>query len=166
MKVCKTCKQEKSYSEFYPHKKSADGYAYNCKPCARKLSSDYKKANRDKVKAYKREYYHRKPEYQRQKTKERRERIGPERQAQLREFLASHSCLDCDEADPRVLEFDHVKGDKKANISQMVNWCKPWEEILEEIGKCEVVCRNCHRRRTAKRVNNYRHRFDEDVREV
>lgn len=24
----------------------------------------------------------------------------------------------------------------------------PWAMVLEEIGKCDVVCANCHRRRT------------------
>jgi hypothetical protein len=31
-----------------------------------------------------------------------------------------------------------------------------WATIVEEISKCEVVCANCHRRRTFLRQQNWR----------
>ena len=52
-------------------------------------------------------------------------------------------------AEPVVLDFDHL-GDKQSGISQMVAAGKPWDRILVEISKCEVVCANDHRRRTAR----------------
>jgi hypothetical protein len=68
---------------------------------------------------------------------------------QLRDYLTSHPCVDCGECDPVVLEFDHVRGDKVANVSKMVR-DRPWSAILQELEKCEVRCANCHRRRTAR----------------
>ena len=59
-------------------------------------------------------------------------------------------CADCDEKDPIVLEFDHVRGEKKQNISYMVGAPSGLEALIIELDKCEVVCRNCHQRRTAK----------------
>ncbi len=71
------------------------------------------------------------------------------------EYLKQHPCCDCGEADIFVLEFDHVLGDKHDNISAMVRHRSSVEVIMREIHKCEVVCANCHRRRTAKRGSWY-----------
>lgn len=67
----------------------------------------------------------------------------------VHEYLLGHPCTDCGEADPVVLDFDHVVGDKIDSISDMVRRGFSWVAIAEEIEKCEVRCSNCHRRRTA-----------------
>lgn len=64
-------------------------------------------------------------------------------------FPREHPCVDCGEGDPIVLEFDHLR-DKKFSISKGLQ-DRPWQDVLDEIAKCEVVCANCHRRRTAHR---------------
>ena len=48
-----------------------------------------------------------------------------------------------------VLEFDHT-GPKSFNIGKGLR-DRNWQSVLDEIGRCEVVCANCHRRRTASR---------------
>lgn len=60
----------------------------------------------------------------------------------INSYLKSHPCVDCGEDDYRVLEFDHVRGEKMFNIGNA--WNKSWEEIQVEIEKCEVRCKNCH----------------------
>ena len=49
---------------------------------------------------------------------------------------------------PFVMDFDHVRGTKVANLSQLRGGRSAWSKILDEIAKCEVVCANCHRLRT------------------
>jgi hypothetical protein len=84
----------------------------------------------------------------------RKERVARQRQALLLEILRGHPCADCGETDPLVLEFDHLS-DKAFNVcSGLAD--RNWETILAEIEKCEVVCANCHRRRTARRRRSYR----------
>ena len=81
----------------------------------------------------------------------RNQRMYVSRNIQLvREYLASHPCVDCGEADPIVLEFDHVR-DKDYDVSHLVYHGHPWMRVAEEIAKCEVRCANDHRRATYRR---------------
>lgn len=60
-------------------------------------------------------------------------------------YLVDHPCVDCGETDVVLLEFDHVNGDKDKSISQMR--LASLVTIQKEIEKCEVRCRNCHKKR-------------------
>lgn len=71
-------------------------------------------------------------------------------------YLGNHPCVDCGESDIIVLEFDHLR-DKVADVSVLARGGYSIETIQKEIDKCEVVCANCHRRRTAKRAGTYRY---------
>jgi hypothetical protein len=52
--------------------------------------------------------------------------------------------------DPICMDFDHREGETKiADISAMMH--APLERLFAEIAKCDVVCANCHRLRTAAR---------------
>lgn len=68
----------------------------------------------------------------------------------------AHGCADCGyNASAYALQFDHVRGDKKANVSDLIRSDYKWETVLEEIDKCEVVCANCHAIRTKSRGQHY-----------
>lgn len=69
----------------------------------------------------------------------------------LNDYLSTHPCVDCGESDPVVLEFDHVRGYKKANLSDMAHKSLSLQSLKMEITKCEVRCANCHRRVTHER---------------
>lgn len=74
-------------------------------------------------------------------------------------YLAEHPCVDCGEQDPVVLDFDHLPGTlKRWDIGRAVSGStRSWAAIEEEIAKCEIVCANCHRRRTASRAGQRKH---------
>ena len=61
-------------------------------------------------------------------------------------------CADCGyDKEAVALDFDHlVPSEKKFNISQSIIR-QPWESVLAEIAKCQVVCSNCHRVREHNR---------------
>lgn len=82
----------------------------------------------------------------------RRARIA----AHVGSVLEGSTCADCKFSDPRVLEFDHVRGVKRFNISDAVKREVSIATLRAEISKCDLRCANCHRRRTAREVGSYR----------
>lgn len=60
------------------------------------------------------------------------------------EYLATHNCVDCNEDDIRVLEFDHIDPNTKiGNIALCVR-SMGIDRLKQEIEKCEIRCANCH----------------------
>ncbi|MDN4159978.1 hypothetical protein [Nocardioides abyssi] len=62
-------------------------------------------------------------------------------------------CADCGWAGwARGLDWDHARGVKKHRIADLINHGGPVERLVRELGKCDVVCANCHRVRTSTRL--------------
>jgi protein-arginine kinase activator protein McsA len=74
------------------------------------------------------------------------------------DYLRQHPCTDCGESDIVVLEFDHVRGQKRANVSVLAARGVSRALIAAEMSKCDVRCANCHRRRTASTRHKMRER--------
>jgi hypothetical protein len=71
----------------------------------------------------------------------------------IAKLKAEATCPDCKQHYPApAMDFDHVRGQKVRAISGMVSGGYGWDALLEEIAKCEIVCANCHRIRTAARL--------------
>ena len=75
--------------------------------------------------------------------------------ARVDRYLDEHPCVDCGEANPVLLDFDHLR-DKTAAIASLVRSGASWREVEVEIEKCEVRCANCHVRKTARQFGFYR----------
>jgi hypothetical protein len=141
MKRCPSCKQLLPVTSFNRRKRSANGRQSYCRSCNSASSRKYHYAN--------------KADHNRQ-IHLRSRKIAGEMKRLLYEYLLEHPCVDCGEADPVVLEFDHLR-DKIANVSALAASGSGWPEILAEIAKCEVVCASCHRRRTCKTARSFRY---------
>lgn len=75
-------------------------------------------------------------------------------------FLKNHPCNVCGISDPAVLEFDHVnRKTKKTEISKLIAGGYSFKVIRDEIKKCQVLCANCHRKKTAKSEDWYKNIF-------
>lgn len=68
------------------------------------------------------------------------------------EFVRSakeRPCADCGvQYHFSVMQFDHIRGTKRMDISKMVRDRYSLPAIRKELSKCEVVCANCHAYRT------------------
>lgn len=135
MKRCCTCGEHKSLQEFNRRSKSSDGRQSRCRGCSR----EWYEANADTHQA---------------NARRRTKRVRAENGRKIVAYLKEHPCADCNEDDFVVLDFDHLR-DKTQNVSSMKDMA--WSRIKEEIEKCEVVCANCHRRRTVKRGKHYQY---------
>lgn len=69
------------------------------------------------------------------------------------EYKLQNPCIICNETNPLCLDFDHLR-DKEKEVSQMILKGASTERVLKEISKCQVLCSNCHRIKTAIEQNN------------
>jgi hypothetical protein len=142
MKVCIRCKIEKEEDEFHRSSRVKDGRQRYCKACKKILDA---------------EIYGSRDEEWRGRKRDRQREVANRNSSLILEYLQQHPCVDCGESDPLVLEFDHVRGEKKYNVSDLIRRYAGWKTIMAEIDKCDIRCANCHRRATAKRQGMHRY---------
>ena len=106
---------------------------------------------RDCFKAY---YAERRAHHRRRTNALKTQRVR-EAQNLVLAFLRRNPCVECEEADPVILEFDHL-GPKRAEISTLVRRGVLESVLVAEMAQCDIVCANCHRRRTAIRQGWWR----------
>lgn len=141
--ICNTCGVEKNDDEFFFKDKKKNKRHKACKCCY--------KISRKKTQY---QHYEKNKQQYKDRANNRRKKLGSDNRKLMMEFLKDNHCVDCGNDNPIVLEFDHLHN-KQYGISTMMS-SYPWEKILVEISKCEVVCANCHKIRTATRAKWYK----------
>jgi hypothetical protein len=133
-KACGWCRKRLALEVF--HRRGRAGRQSVCKKCIAAYQANYYKKTRRRQLRSARLW------------KLNRQQIVRE---ELEAYSIEHPCVDSGEGDMVVLDFDHVFGRKVANVSKLIQNARPWTQVLLEIRKCQVVCSNCHRRRSARR---------------
>ena len=129
-KTCPTCKRELPTESFAKNSAKKDGLASQCRACKKKYQDAwYRKNKTTHIK----------------NVGKRRKRVAQQNRRRLAKYLSEHPCVDCGHEDIRALDCDHVRGDKKREVSKLVHEGYSWEIIADEIAKCEIRCANCHR---------------------
>ena len=140
LKICTACKLSKPLSEYNKNRSRKDGRQSRCRECDRKRG---------------RELYA-KGTYLKTILERRRERKTAKKQY-LWDYLLKNPCSHCGEQDPVVLEFDHLDPNLKvAAVSEMASDDASYEAIDREISKCQILCANCHRRKTSLELGWFR----------
>lgn len=141
MKTCTACNTEKPLDRFHWQNKAKGTRRSICKECKSAKASALWASGRIKEANY----------------EAKRRRVNKAYDYLWNLYVAS-ACADCGESNPLVLEFDHLGEEEKShNISQMLTSNYGLDAIKKEIEKCEIVCANCHKIRTARRANHWRH---------
>jgi hypothetical protein len=125
-----------------------------CSRCEQVLEEDAFNRYRDDLQGWCREcfraYFRDRGDLHLQQVKAARERRKLALRAFIVEFLTASSCIDCGATDVRVLEFDHIQ-ERQSYVARLLSDGVSLERLRSEIDRCEVVCANCHRHRTAIR---------------
>lgn len=107
-------------------------------------SEKWKQENQEKMREYRRKYYHENKEKEKARIQKRKD--------DLRKFVFSlrenKACIKCGENHPACLDFHHRDPSEKeaqlSNVAVEKGWSK--ERILDEVAKCDILCANCHRK--------------------
>jgi hypothetical protein len=162
MKTCSRCAETKPRCAFTKDRATSDGLNLRCRDCTRAARRGYYSRFKDRCAAQSTRWWSARREETRRK---------------LWEHKLRNPCVDCGNTDPRVLQFDHVRGEKTCDVTTLAFSKKAsWPKIAAEIKKCEVRCANCHALRSWERAGfwtpegvqkDWRRRLsDEDVREI
>lgn len=94
-----------------------------------------------------RQHYADNKEVYRQRVRDRKSKI----RKHLFDYLSQSECKVCGENDPVVLQFDHRDpSEKEFGLADAIGRKIALKRIDEEIAKCDILCANCHARKTAK----------------
>lgn len=140
-KRCHECQKRRLLKFFNRNQSKKDGLQTICRDCNKSRSKRYYEQHKEKQK--------------KQIYAAKIKRVKANQQLML-EHLQGKECVDCGETNPVTFEFDHVTDDKTDSVSRLLGAGYSWPTIQNEIGKCDLVCANCHRIRTYTRVNSYR----------
>lgn len=74
------------------------------------------------------------------------------KRAYVRDTKINKPCMDCGNTyPPECMDYDHRPGEiKRFDVSKTNAHGLP--AIMDEIAKCDLICANCHRIRTTRRI--------------
>lgn len=140
--ICTKCNTDKDDDSFHFKNKDKVIRKSQCKNCTKEYRKEYYIKNRiDAI------------EYSKLSSKKNKLYL----RQYVWNYLKENNCIICGEDDPIVLEFDHrVPSEKFMNISDMITFKYGIKKLQLEIDKCDVLCSNCHKRKTAIQFNWYK----------
>ena len=139
MKQCCSCKKYKDEKNFWKHTKSKDWLQSRCKECKRLYDNNY----------YNKQWW---------KYKKHKQWISKNRTLkilnEIKKYAKEKWCKICwYNKSIAALQFHHRDQEKKLfSISEAISNWYSLENIKKEIGKCDILCANCHLEITAKQL--------------
>lgn len=130
MKHCHRCERTLNITDFGKNSSKKDGLQSQCKTCRREVNN----------------LHYKKSEVRRNTIRKNNKLSIDEAKAVLDGIKENSSCPFCGEGSSCTLDFHHTNSsDKKFNVSHGVGRVSV-KTLLSEIGKCILLCSNCHRK--------------------
>lgn len=101
-------------------------------------------SDKDKRKAYNKQYGSGWYQRNREKTLERTRRRKKKEREKFKEFKAGLACFFCGFQHPAVIDFHHPEKSGEAKVSELVGKGS-FKKAYEQAAKCIPLCANCHR---------------------
>lgn len=149
---CKKCKTIARIG--YQRKRIApdpDGRIFRCRACGLQAGIDkFYRSRRRGSSEFCKECFREHRKKVRKSTKSREsQRKSREKRSELVRLAKDSPCVDCGKTFPAcTMDFDHVRGEKRFNLSTAHNSGRSLVQVRREIEKCDLICANCHRTRT------------------
>ena len=143
MPICNHCGTEKSEEEFNWRWKNLGIRQPACRECQQVQRRNWYEGDAN--------------ERHKRNVRERKEAARAISREFAWKYLCEHSCVDYGQSDPRVLQFDHVRG-KNRDLARLIADGAPVEKIKRELELCEIRCANCHQKKTMEERGWYRAR--------
>lgn len=135
-KICSKCQKEKPMNEFRWRNRTKGYRSCWCKSCFSLYEKEKWKDQTD----------NRRNKHRQQQLSRRSRNIN-----HIWKYLSGKCCVECGITNLIVLEFDHIEpNDKCGNISDLARDGYSIKNLQREMEKCQVLCANCHRIKTAK----------------
>lgn len=146
IRKCSVCFQNKSNNNYFYRDKMRGKLHSQCKECyIAKRQHTWQ------------EYYYKHGSKYRENALKRNKLVKEKLHSKMLEYLADKKCEKCGNNDMRVLDFDHIiPSTKSFNIARAMNDRVSWKNILTEVNKCQILCANCHKIKTAQEQGWYR----------
>lgn len=143
-KRCSTCKEDLTVGHFNANKSKKDGLSNLCKDCQKEISRKHYQSN-------KQQYF------------DRNKKVKRANRLKILELKQNSPCTDCGQVfHPYIMEFDHTEPETK-NFEIGRAGQRTLKQITQELEQCEIVCANCHKLRTFRRMQAAKTDFYLDV---
>jgi len=135
LNVCNICKDEKELTLFVSNYQ----FRNRCKECHKKKIGKWRLDKPDLAQAIRKKSFRSSADF-------------------IRSLKDGRECSECRGSfHPCQMDFHHL-ADKDVNISQLYG--KSRERIVREIGKCVLICANCHRDETFRRSGDHYKKYE------
>ena len=119
-----------------------------------KARADCKECHKKKMRPRSKSHYISNKEYYKRRNINKRKLLR-----ELTKNAKTVPCADCGKQyPPWVMDFDHLPQFKKVNNIGVLVWSGATNKLKAEMKKCDIICANCHRERTHKRLLSKLHR--------